>query len=276
MRLRVCSIIVVAVLLVGCSRTPPKSITLATTTSTQDTGLLDELIPLFREKLGIELKVVAVGTGQALEIGRRGDADVILTHDPIGEAQFVSDGFGTSRTEVMSNDFVLIGPTEDRVGIANATSGSDALKRVAESKAVFVSRGDESGTHKKEKATWKAAGIVPSGDWYVQSGQGMGAVLRMADEKSGYALSDRGTYLSHRNMLQIRMLYSGDPTWINQYAVIPVNPDKHQHVKHDLAKQFADFLVSDEAQQLIANYGKAKFGEPLFRAKPLPEGSGPR
>lgn len=276
MRLRVWSIIAIAVLFVGCSRTPPQAIILATTTSTQDTGLLDDLVPLFQVKSGIELKVVAVGTGQALEIGRRGDADVILTHDPIGEAQFVADGFGTSRTEVMSNDFVLIGPAEDRVETANATSGSDALKRVAESKAVFVSRGDESGTHKKEKATWMAAGIVPSGDWYVQAGQGMGAVLRMADEKDGYALSDRGTYLSHRDMLQIKMLYSGDPTWINQYAVIPVNPNRHPHVKHRLAKQFAEFLVSDEVQQLIANYGRAKFGEPLFQANPRPEGSGPR
>lgn len=275
MLLKVCSIIVIAALLVGCSSTPSKSITLATTTSTQDTGLLDDLIPLFRKRSGIELKVVAVGTGQALEIGRRGDADVILTHDPIGETQFVADGFGTSRTEVMSNDFVLIGPAEDSAGTASATSGSDAFKRVSDSKAVFVSRGDESGTHKKEKATWKAAGIVPSGGWYVQSGQGMGAVLRMADEKSGYALSDRGTYLSHRDMLQIRMLYAGDPTWINQYAVIPVSPDKHPHVKHDLAKQFAEFLVSDEAQKLIAYYGKSKFGEPLFRANPQPEGTGP-
>ena len=276
MWLRVCSIISIAILFGGCSSTPSRVITLATTTSTQDTGLLDHLIPLFREKSGIEVKVVAVGTGQALEIGRRGDADVILTHDPVGEAQFVADGFGTSRTEVMSNDFVLIGPVEDRAGAAKATSGSDGFKRVAEIKAVFVSRGDESGTHKKEKATWKAAGIVPSGDWYVQAGQVMGAVMRMADEKNGYALSDRGTYLSHRDRLHIKMLYSGDPTWINQYAVTPTNPNRHPHVKHNLAKQFAEFLLSEEAQQLIANFGRAKVGEPLFRANPRPEGSGPR
>jgi tungstate transport system substrate-binding protein len=195
--------IAVMVLNGGCSRTPPKVLTLATTTSTRDTGLLDDLLPVFRAKTGIELRVIAVGSGQAMEIGRRGDADVILTHDPSGEERFVAEVFGTSRTEVMSSHFVLVGPPEDRAGAGNANSGSDAFNRVAENQAVFVSRGDESGTHQKEKATWTAAGIEPAGGWYVRSGQGMGAVLRMADEKRGYALSDRGTFISQRDKLQL-------------------------------------------------------------------------
>jgi tungstate transport system substrate-binding protein len=232
------------------------------------------LLPVFRAKTGIELRVIAVGSGQAMEIGRRGDADVILTHDPSGEERFVAEGFGTSRTEVMSSDFVLVGPPEDRAGAGNANSGSDAFNRVAENQAVFVSRGDESGTHQKEKATWTAAGIEPAGGWYMRSGQGMGAVLRMADEKRGYALSDRGTFISQRDKLQLIMVYSGDPTWINQYAVIPVNPDQHPHIKHDLATQFAEFLVSNEAQLLIADFGRVKYGEPLFRSNPRSVGVG--
>ena len=260
---------------VGCSGTSPKSITLATTTSTRDTGLLDELVPVFRSKTGIEVRVVAVGTGQALEIGRRGDADVVLTHDPAGEERFVAEGFGTTRTEVMSNDFVLVGPPDDPAGVGGAKSGVDAFRRVMDKQAVFVSRGDESGTHQKEKATWASAGTEPAGDWYVRSGQGMGAVLRMADEKRGYALSDRGTFLAQRDKLNLAVVYVGDPAWVNRYAVIPVNPGKHPHVKHDLAKQFAEFLVSDEAQRLIADFGRAKYGEPLFRANLRPAGGGP-
>jgi tungstate transport system substrate-binding protein len=200
---------------------------------------------------------------------------VILTHDPAGEERFVAEGFGTTRTEVMSNDFVVVGPPDDPAGVGGAKSGVDAFRRVMDKQAVFVSRGDESGTHQKEKATWASAGIDPSGDWYVRSGQGMGAVLRMADEKRGYALSDRGTFLAQRDKLNLTAVYAGDPAWVNRYAVIPVNPGKHPHVKHDLAKQFAEFLVSDEAQRLIADFGMAKYGEPLFRANPRPAGGGP-
>jgi tungstate transport system substrate-binding protein len=271
------SLVIAAALLLGagCTSTPLKSITVATTTSTRDTGLLDELLPVFRTKTGIEVRVVAVGTGQALEIGRRGDADVILTHDPVGEERFVAEGFGTTRTEVMSNDFVLVGPPDDPGGVGGAKSAVDAFRRVMDKQAVFVSRGDESGTHQKEKATWALAGIDPAGDWYVRSGQGMGAVLRMADEKRGYALSDRGTFLAQRDKLSLTALCADDPAWVNRYAVIPVNPGRHPHVKHDLARQFAEFLVSDEAQRLIADFGRAKYGEPLFRANPRPVGGGP-
>lgn len=276
MRVTPSVVMAAAVLLgTGCTGTPPKSITVATTTSTRDTGLLDELLPVFRAKTGIEVRVVAVGTGQALEIGRRGDADVILTHDPAGEERFVAEGFGTTRSEVMSNDFVLVGPPDDPALVGAAKSGAEAFRRLRDRQAVFVSRGDESGTHQKEKATWAAAGIDPAGDWYVRSGQGMGAVLRMADEKRGYALSDRGTFLAQRDKLGLTAVYAGDPSWVNRYAVIPVSPSKHPHVKHDLAKQFAEFLVSDEAQRLIADYGRAKYGEPLFRANLRPAGGGP-
>ena len=270
-------IVIAAMVLIGtgCTGTPRKSITVATTTSTRDTGLLEELLPVFRAKTGIEVRVVAVGTGQALEIGRRGDADVILTHDPAGEARFVAGGFGTARSEVMSNDFVLVGPSDDPAGVGGTKSGAEAFRRLAERSATFVSRGDESGTHQKEKATWTASGIEPAGDWYVRSGQGMGAVLRMTDEKRGYALSDRGTFLAQRDKLALVAVYSGDPAWVNQYAVIPVNQAKHSHVKHDLAKQFAEFLLSDEAQRLIADFGRAKYGEPLFRANPPLAGGGP-
>ncbi|ADV61000.1 ABC-type tungstate transport system, permease component [Isosphaera pallida ATCC 43644] len=259
----------------GCVDSSPTSFIVATTTSTRDTGLFEELLPVFQAKTGIEPRVVAVGTGQALEIGRRGDADVLLTHDPDGEQRFVAEGFGTSRMLVMSNDFVLVGPVDDPAGVGGATSGADAFLRIARKQAVFVSRGDESGTHRKEKATWALAGLEPSGDWYVRSGQGMGAVLRMADEKRGYTLSDKGTFLAQRDKLSLAVVYTGDPTWTNQYAVVPVNPARHPHVKHDLAERFAEFLVSDEGQRLIAEFGRAKYGEPLFRANSPRAGGGP-
>ncbi len=258
----------------GCHGTPAKSILVATTTSIRDTGLLDELLPIFRAKTGIEVRVVAVGTGQALEIGRRGDADAVLTHDPTGEERFVGDGFGTKRLPVMWNEFVLVGPPEDPARVRSAKSGAEAFRRLREQQAVFISRGDESGTHQKEKAIWASAKIEPVGAWYVRAGQGMGAVLRMADEKRGYTLSDWGTYLAQRDRLHLVIIYKGDPEWINPYAVLPVNPNKHRHVKHDLAQQFADFLISEETQQLIADFGREKFGEPLFRVDLPSKGGG--
>jgi tungstate transport system substrate-binding protein len=268
-------IIGAALLGAGCRSTPTRSITLATTTTIRDSGLLDDLLGAFQLRSGIEVRAVAVGTGQALEIGRRGDADVIFTHDPAGEERFVAEGFGTARIEVMSNDFVLVGPPDDPAGVGIAQSGIDAFRIVHDEEAVFISRGDESGTHQKEKATWVAAGIVPTGNWYVLSGQGMGAVLRMADEKRGYTLSDRGTFMAQREKLNLTVLYSGDPAWINRYAVIPVSPVKHPHLKHDPANQFAEFLVSEETQRLIADYGRDKYGEPLFRPNPRATGGSP-
>jgi tungstate transport system substrate-binding protein len=254
----------------GCINAPEKCITLATTTSTRDTGLLDELLPRFRAKTGIDVRVVAVGTGQALEIGRRGDADVLLTHDPVAEQRFLDEHQGTSRNELMTNDFVLVGPPDDPANVHEAKSGADAFSRIWQAQAQFISRADESGTHHKEKATWLAAGIEPSGPWYIQVGQGMGAVLRMADEKRGYALADRGTFIAQRAKLNLAVLYSGDPEWINRYSVIPVNPQQHPHVKDVWAAEFITYLFSREAQQIIAEFGRAQYGEPLFRASRWP------
>jgi tungstate transport system substrate-binding protein len=245
-------------------RTPP-SITLATTTSTQDSGLLDVLVPRFRALTGIEVRVVAVGTGQALEIGRRGDADVLLVHDPAAEERFMAGGFGLGREEVMSNDFVLVGPPDDPAG-ANGQSGmTAAFAQVASKTPPFISRGDESCTHQKEKAIWKQAGIEPQGAWYIRSGQGMGAVLRMTDQKRGYTLADRGTFLALRTKLDLSVVCEGDPGAVNLYSVIVVSPKRHPHVKQELARRFADYLHSTDARKLIAEFGVDKFGTPLFR-----------
>jgi tungstate transport system substrate-binding protein len=256
-----------ALLAAGCSSSPtaPRdTITLATTTSTQDSGLLDALLPRFRERSGVEVKVVAVGSGQALALGRRGDADVLLTHDPDGEEKFMAEGNGSRRESVMHNDFVLVGPPDDPAGVRGASSAADAFAAVAKRGATFVSRGDESGTHQKEKAVWKRAGVEPSGDWYLRAGAGMGAVLRMAGEKRAYTLADRGTYLALRDGLGLEMLSEGDPLLTNPYSVIVVSPERHPHARGESAGRFADFLLSDEAQGVIKEFGVDRHGQPLF------------
>jgi tungstate transport system substrate-binding protein len=257
-------IFLAAVAAAGCA--PAPSLTLATTTSTQDSGLLDVLVPRFREQTGIEVKVVAVGTGQALALARDGNADVLLVHDPAGEEKFTADGYGVGRRPVMWNDFVVVGPPADPAGVKGAKSAAEAFARIADKKAVFVSRGDESGTHVKEKAIWKRADIDPGGDWYVRAGSGMGAVLQMAHEKRAYTLSDRGTFLARRKGLDLAIISEGDPLLVNPYHVILVNPEKHPHVRRDEAQKFADFLLAPETQQLIADFGKDKYGQPLFFA----------
>jgi tungstate transport system substrate-binding protein len=248
----------------SCSRPTAESLTLATTTSTQDSGLLDVLVPAFRAKTGIEVKVVAVGTGQALELGRRGDADVLLVHDLDSEAKFMADGFGASRRPVMHNDFVLVGPATDSAGIKGEKSIAEAFKRIARTESVFVSRGDESGTHQKERAIWRQTGIEPKGDWYVRAGAGMGQVLHLTDQKRGYTLSDRGTFLAQRQGLELLILSEGDPMLANRYSVIVVSPDKHPHVRQEAARKFADFLLAPETRKTIADFGKDKYGQPLF------------
>lgn len=263
-RIRTLLVVVVVFGLTGCGSPSPRSITLATTTSTQDSGLLDVLVPRFRASTGIDVRVVAVGTGQALEIGRRGDADALLVHDPAAEKRFMAEGCGLNRTEVMSNDFVLVGPSADPAGVKSETSMPAAFRRVAEKPATFISRGDESGTHQKEKAIWNRAGVEPRGDWYVSSGQGMGAVLRMADQKRSYTLADRATFLALRSTLDLAVLCQGDPEAVNLYSVIVVSPDRHPHVKRESAQRFADFLRSAEARDLIARFGMEKYGQPLF------------
>ncbi len=244
--------------------TPPKSMTLATTTSAQDSGLLDVLLPAFEQQSGIQVKVVAVGSGQALELGRRGDADLLLTHSPDDEKKFIEEGWGLNRRPLMHNDFVIAGPAEDPAGIKQTKTAADALRAIAEKQCVFVSRGDESGTHKKELAVWKAAGIKPEGNWYVSSGTGMALSLRMAHEKRGYILADRGTYLALKNEIELVVDFEGDPILLNKYSVMEVNPARHPHVRHAEAKLFAEFLVSMPGQEIIRTFGSEKYGQPLF------------
>jgi tungstate transport system substrate-binding protein len=255
-----------AVLTFGCDRPPHPSgkLTLATTTSTQDSGLLDVLVPLFRRQTGIEVRVVAVGSGQALQLGRRGDADVILAHSPAAEKRFLAEGHGESRQAVMHNDFVLVGPEDDPAGLRGETSIAEAFAKTARSRAPFVSRGDESGTHQKEMEVWRVAGIEPGGAWYIRAGAGMAQVLRMADQKRAYTLSDRATYLAQRGGLDLAIAGQGDPLLKNPYHVIVVSPERHPDVHVREARMLAEFLRSDEARRAISSFGVGRFGERLF------------
>lgn len=242
-----------------------KEIILSTTTSTQDSGLLDEILPDFTEKTGIKVKVVAVGTGQALRNGEDGEADVLLVHAKKDEEKFVEEGHGLERFDVMYNDFVILGPKEDPAGIKeNPSDVIAALKKISESQATFVSRADDSGTHKKELALWQQAGIEPSGDWYKEAGQGMGDTIQMAEEMQGYTLSDRATYLSMKEDLDLEILVEGDEGLFNQYGVIAVNPEKNDQINGEGAQAFVNWILSDETQKLIGEYGKEEYGEPLF------------
>ncbi|WP_090773992.1 substrate-binding domain-containing protein [Nonomuraea maritima] len=260
---------VATILLAACGTTAPssgepaKSLILATTTSTQDSGLLDELLPVFTRESGWQVKTVAVGSGAAIELGRRGEADVLLVHSPAAEEKFVAEGGAGQRRLVMHNDFVLVGPPDDPAKIKGASS-TDALKKVADAKAVFVSRGDESGTHSKEKDLWSKAGVTPGGNWYQSTGQGMGETLRVASEKGGYTLSDRATYLAQRDTLELEVLSEGDPGLLNVYHVIEMTTKAGDKVQPDGAKAFADWLVAEPAQRLIGEFGRAKYGQPLF------------
>jgi tungstate transport system substrate-binding protein len=256
----------VVLVLAGCEQAhnEAKTLTLATTTSTRDSGLLDVLVPMFEKETGITVKVVAVGSGQALELGRRGDADVLLTHAPKAEDEFVAEGHGEQRQGVMHNDFVLVGPPTDRAEIKGQASISEAFRQVARSDSSFISRGDESGTHMKEKRIWDAAGIEPNGAWYVRAGAGMAEALRMASEKQVYTLADRGTFLAQRERLDLTILSEGDPLLRNPYSVIIVNKEKHTSVNRQAASRFSEFLLSPEVQQIIGKFGVDRFGQPLF------------
>jgi len=241
-----------------------REVILATTTSTQDSGLLDVLVPAFEKETGYSVKTIAVGSGQALRLGEQGEADVILAHSPQAEEDFVAAGHGIERQPVMHNDFVIVGPRDDPAGIAGLSSAADALKRIAQSGAVFLSRGDQSGTNAKELALWTKAGVQPSGGWYQETGQGMGATLTIADEKRGYTLSDRGTYLAQRHNLHLSILVQGDHGLFNIYHVMIVNPEKHSQVNADGARAFANFITAAQTQELIRGFGLDQFGEPLF------------
>jgi tungstate transport system substrate-binding protein len=237
---------------------------LATTTSTRDAGLLDYILPDFEAKYNVSVEVVAVGTGQALQLGTKGDADVELVHARAQEDAFVAAGDGINRQDVMYNDFIIIGPANDPAGI-KGLKAPEAFAKIAQTGSRFISRGDQSGTNTKELAIWKTAGIEPKGDWYVSAGQGMGAVLTMANEQLAYTLSDRATYLARtKKGIDLVILCEGDPDLLNRYGVIAVNPAKHPGVNSELANKFIDWITSVETQKLIGTFGVKDFGKPLF------------
>jgi tungstate transport system substrate-binding protein len=242
-----------------------KNLILATTTSTQDTGLLDVLNPVFEKKTGFFVKTIAVGSGQAMAMGAKGEADVLLVHSPAAEKKFMGEGNGVNRKLVMHNDFIIVGPPSDPAGIKGMKSATEAFKQIAAKGAVFMSRGDNSGTNAKEKDVWKAAGINPEGQkWYQQTGLGMGQTLNVSAEKKTYTLADRGTYLSLKKNLGMDILVEGDKVLLNIYHVIEVNPAKWSKVNTHGAKAFAEFMVTKEVQEIISKFGVDKYGRPLF------------
>jgi len=243
----------------------PDRLVLATTTSTQDSGLLDYILPDFEAEFNTEVDVIAVGTGQSLQLGKDGNADVVLVHARSQEDAFMADGHGVRREDVMYNDFVIVGPESDPAGIKGMASAAEAMKKIADSQSAFVSRGDKSGTHTKELAVWKAAGIEPAGDWYISAGQGMGEVLTMAAEQQAYTLSDRATYLARtKTGLALEILVEKDSTLLNPYGVIAVNPDKGAMINADLATKFIDWIISVSVQEKIEGFGLEEFGQSLF------------
>jgi tungstate transport system substrate-binding protein len=241
-----------------------RNVILSTTTSTQDSGLLDVLIPLFEKDSGYSVKTVSVGTGQALALAAKGDADVTLVHAPALEKKYVSDGKLFNRRLVMYNDFVIIGPKDDPAKVGQAKSAVAALKAIEQAKARFVSRGDNSGTHALEKSLWKSAGIEPAGPWYVEAGQGMGATLGIANERNAYTITDRGTLLALGKRVSLPILIEGDRALLNIYSVLEVNPANGLRINSAGGKAFADFMVSPQTQKVIQGFGVEKFGQPLF------------
>ena len=248
--------------LLGAPQRP--DVLLATTTSTRDAGLLDSLLPVFERQTGYRVKVVAVGSGQALEMGRRGDADVVLSHAPDAERILADSGYFVRRRRVMHNDFLIVGPPGDPAGLRGMNDAVAALKRLAAHRGAFVSRGDRSGTHQLELGLWRRVSLSPDGGWYIESGQGMAATLQMADEKRAYTISDRATYLAWRDKVELVPMVEGDPLLYNVYHVMEVNPRNSPRGNTAGARALADFFVSPEAQAMIAEFGKASFGQVLF------------
>lgn len=237
-------------------------LTMATTTSTDNSGLLDELIPPFEEKFDVRVDVVAVGTGAAIELGRNGDADIVFVHAREAEDEFVASGYGVNRRDVMYNDFVILGPPSDPADIKETETAVEAFQKIKEKEAEFVSRGDDSGTNKKELSIWDSAEIDPEGSWYLESGQGMGPSINMADELAAYILADRGTYLAYSGDVDLEIVNSGDPELFNPYGIIPINPAYHTHVNYQLAMAFTGYVTSQKGQQIINNY--MRYDEQLF------------
>lgn len=270
-----------SIMAVGCSSTTPTKETtpdateqesmessnmiLATTTSTQDSGLLDYLLPYFTEDTGYTVDVIAVGTGKALQMGVDGEADVLLVHARASEDEFMANGDGIARYDVMYNDFVLVGPSSDPAGVLGLDNKiADALTAISQGEATFVSRGDDSGTHKKELAIWKTANIEPAGDWYVSAGAGMGEVLKMADEMQGYTIADRATYLAMSSDIDLVIVCEKDDSMLNPYGVLTVNPEKNQYINAEGANAFAQWIIGEHGQQLIGEFGVEQYGAPLF------------
>lgn len=282
-RLFVIVLLLLSVFMIACGKTgetpPPENgngsppqeqvkgeILLSTTTSTDDSGLLAFILPEFTKDTGYDVKVVAVGTGQALQMGRDGDADVLLVHAKASEEEFVAEDHGIERFDVMYNDFILLGPEDDPLNLKEE-AGSDivkALSMISEASKTFVSRADDSGTHKTELKLWEEADIEPEGSWYVEAGQGMGAVNQMTDELQGYTISDRATYLSMIDSLELDIVVEGDTKLFNQYGVIAVDPNKNDKINAEGAQAFVDWMISDKAQGLIKEFGKEEFGQSLF------------
>jgi len=266
-------LLVGALLTWGPALAQDKSIVVSSTTSTQDSGLFGEILPKFKAKTGIDVRVVAQGTGQALDTGRRGDADVVFVHAKAQEEKFVADGFGVKRFDVMYNDFVVIGPKADPAGIRGGKDVLAAFKAIADNGSPFVSRGDKSGTHSAELALWKKAGLDPAGTkpaWYREIGQGMGAALNTAGGMGAYVLSDRGTWISFKNRGDLEIVVEGDRQLFNQYGIILVNPEKHAHVKKELGQQFIDWVISREGQDAIRAH--TINGQQLFFPNAAPTG----
>jgi tungstate transport system substrate-binding protein len=246
--------------------TAARDVILATTTSTADTGLLDALAPRFQEATGYTLKPIAVGSGAALELGERGEADVVLAHSPAAEMTFMDEGFGVERRTVMYNDFVLVGPPDDPAGISGNSSAIDAMRMIAESQARFVSRGDESGTNALERQLWTQAGVEPAGDWYIESGTGMGDTLNIANERGAYTITDRGTYLALKDRLDLPILVEGDTVLLNVYHVMTLNPENGPNINTAGGEAFLTFLLDPATQAFIGEFGVEEFGATLFTA----------
>ena len=264
-------LILISLLLTACAQTKPtepaiKELILATTTSTQDSGLLDELIPLFEEQTGYLVQTVAVGSGQAMQMGEECNADVLLVHSPAAEIEFMDAGHGVDRRLVMHNDFIIVGPAADPAGIKGNASALEAFKKIAETGSLFISRGDDSGTHKMELGLWKKAEMSAEGAWYEESGQGMGATMTIASEKEAYTLTDRATYLANKAAYSLEILVEGDAVLLNIYHVIQVNPEKCTKANAAGALAFADFIVAKDTQDIIGKFGADQFGQALFFA----------
>jgi tungstate transport system substrate-binding protein len=261
----VLALVAATLLAAGPVSAQEKNLILATTTSTQDTGLLDLIVPQFEKQSGFMVKTIAVGSGQAMTMGQKGEADVLLVHSPDAEKKFMEDGFGTRRLLVMHNDFIVVGPAADPAKIKGTQSSAEALKKIGSGGGTFISRGDKSGTHSKELALWKAAGVTPEGQaWYQQTGLGMGQTLNVASEKGFYTLADRGTYLALKKNLALDILVEGDKSLLNVYHVIEVSQAKWPKVNAAGAKAFADFMVAADTQKTIGGFGVEKYGSPLF------------